>query len=117
VTGLVPGEAVPLRATGEYIVKWACGITPEPCGELGCGPSSYGETEGTAKAAADAVAGSDGTVVARIEIVATPPAESCPTDSTAPWWAQRERWEKVRIADPLHVLVLTPDTIERGVTF
>jgi len=123
VTGLVPGEAVPLRATGEYTVKWACypslsiGTTPEPCGELGCGPISYGETEGTATAAADAVAGSSGTAVARIEIVAAPPAGSCPTDPTAPWWRQRERWEKVRIADPVHGLVLTPDTIERGVTF
>jgi len=117
VLGLAPGEAVSLRATGEYAVKWACGVWPEPCGELGCGPTSYGETEGTAKAADHAVVGSDGTVVARIEIVAAPPAESCPTDSTAPWWAQRERWEKVRIADPVHGLVLTPDTIERGVTF
>ena len=123
VTGLVPGEAVPLRATGEYTVKWAChpslsiGTTPEPCGELGCGPISYGETEGTATAAADAVAGSSGTAVARIEIVAAPPAGSCPTDPTAPWWRQRERWEKVRIDDPAHGLLLTPDTIERGVTF
>ena len=117
VTGLVQGEAVPLRATGEYTVKWACGITPEPCGELGCGPSSYGETEGTATAADDAVAGSDGTAVARMEIAAAPPAESCPTDPAAPWWRQRERWEEVRIADPAHGLVLTPDTIERGVTF
>ena len=116
VTGLAPGEAVPLRASGEYTVKWVCGTTPEPCGELGCGPSSYRTTEGTAKATADAVAGSDGTAAAQIEIVAAPPAESCPTDSTAPWWRQRERWEMLRIADPLHGPLPIPDTIERGVT-
>ena len=117
VLGLAPGEAVSLSAAGKYSVTWACGVWPEPCGELGCGPTSYRDTEGTAKAAAQAVARSDGAAAAQIEIAAVPPAESCPTDSTAPWWAQRERWEKVRIADPAHGLLLTPDTIEWRVTF
>jgi probable HAF family extracellular repeat protein len=117
VTGLAPGEAVSLRAAGRYTVTWACGVWPEPCGELGCGPTSYRDTEGMARATTQAVARSDGTAAARIEIVAPPPAEACPTDATAGWGAFRERWEKVRIDDPAHGLLLTPDTIERGVTF
>jgi len=117
VTGLAPGEAVSLSAAGTYTVKWACGSEPEPCGDIGCAPSFQGTTEGTAEAAAQAVAGSDGAAAAQIEIVAVPPAESCPTDSSAPWWTTSEQWEKVRIADPVHGLVLTPDTIERSVTF
>ena len=68
VTGLAPGESVSLCATGKYSVTWACGVEPEPCGELGCGPTSFRNTEGSAKAVDDAVAGSDGTAVARMEI-------------------------------------------------
>ena len=115
VTGLAAREAVSLSAAGRYSVGSSCGVAPEPCGELGCAPAYSGETEGTAKAAASAVAGSDGTAAARIEIVAEPPAESCPADSTSPWRTPTERWEKVRIADPAHGLLLTPDTIERAI--
>ena len=117
LTGLAPGESVSLYATGKYSFTWACGVEPEPCGELGCGPTSFRNTQGSAKAVDHAAAGSHGTAVARMELEATPPAESCPTDATAPWWMTQERWEKVRIADPAHGLVLTPDTIERGITF
>jgi hypothetical protein len=114
MTGLAPGEAVSLRAAGVYIVEWVCGSLPEPCGPIGCGPSFDGETEGTTKAAAQAVAASDGTAAARIELAAVPPAESCPTDSSSPLMAKRYRWEKVSIADPVHGLLLTPDPVERG---
>ena len=118
VTGLAPGEAVSLSASGKYhVLEWICGIAPGPCGELGCGPSSYDKTEGTAKAAAHIVAGSDGTAVARIVLVAAPPAESCPMDSSSPWVAKHERWEKVSVADSAHGLLLTPDTIERAFTY
>jgi hypothetical protein len=117
MTGLAPGEAVSLSAAGTYIVKWACGSEPEPCGDIGCAPSFQGTTEGEAEAAAQAVAGSDGAAAARIEIVAAPPAESCPTDSSARWWTISEQWEKVRIADLVHGLVLNPDIIERSVIF
>ena len=117
VSGLAPGEAVSLSAAGDYSTLWMCGRQPEPCGELGCGPSTYEEREATAKAAAHAAAGSDGTAVARIEIAAAPPAVSCPTDSTAPWSTRDERWEEVRIADPGHGLLLTPGTIKRAITF
>jgi hypothetical protein len=74
-------------------------------------------TEGTAKAAAQAVAGTDGTVAARVALVAAPPAGSCPADSSPPWSAMFERWEKVSITDSAHDLLLTPDTIGRGFTF
>jgi hypothetical protein len=117
VIGLAPGEAVSLSAAGEYSVRWVCGVAPEPCGELGCAPAYSGKTEGQAKAAESVVAGSDGTAAARIEIVAEPPAESCPADSTSPWGTVEERWEKVKIADPVHGLLLTPDTIWWGVTY
>ncbi len=118
VAGLAPGEVVSLSAAGRYdILEWICGTAPEPCGDLGCGPGTYRETEGTATAAAQAVAGTDGTVAARVSLVAAPPAESCPTDTSSPWVAKHERWEKVSIADSAHGLLLTPETIERGFTY
>jgi LysM repeat protein len=118
VTGLAPGEAVSLSASGKYhILEWICGTAPGPCGELGCGPSSYDKTEGTAKAATHVVAGGNGTAVAQIVLVAAPPAESCPTDSSSPWVAKHERWEKVSVADSAHGLLFTPDTIERAFTY
>jgi hypothetical protein len=116
VTGLAPGEAVSLSASGKYhILEWICGIAPEPCGELGCGPSSYDKTEGTAKAAAHVVAGSDGTA-ARIVPVAAPPAGR-PNGLQFAVGAKHERWEKVSVADSAHGLLLTPDTIERAFTY
>jgi len=117
VTGLAPGKAVALRATGEYSFEWACGSAPGPCGELGCGPAVRDKTEGTAEASDRAVAGSDGTAAARIELVAAPPAEPCPADIPSSWSMEHARWEKVRIADPVHGLVLTPDAIEWGITY
>ena len=117
VRGLAPGEVVSLRAAGEYVATWVCGVDPGQCGDAGCGPAfSGGPTEGTAEAAAQAVGASDGTAAALIELVAAPPAKSCPADSTAPWATPTERWERVRIADPAHGLLLTPDTIERAIT-
>jgi len=117
VTGLAPGEAVSLSAAGGYHIQWICGTQPEPCGPIGCGPAAWDMTEGTAKAAAQAVAGTDGTVAARVALVAAPPAGSCPADSSPPWSAMFERWEKVSITDSAHDLLLTPDTIGRGFTF
>jgi len=117
VTGLAPGEAVSLSTAGRYSVGWVCGVAPEPwaCGELGCAPAYSGTTEGQAKAAESVVAGSDGTAAARIELIAAPPAESCPEDGSAPWATPTERWEEVRVADPVHGLLLTPDTVERAI--
>lgn len=118
VTGLAPGEVVSLKAAGRFdILEWVCGTAPEPCGDLGCGPSTYRRTEGMATASAQAVAGADGTGAARVALVATPPGESCPTDSSSPWVAKHERWEKVGIADSAHGLLLTPETIDRGFTY
>jgi probable HAF family extracellular repeat protein len=117
LTGLAPGEAASLRAVTTYHLVWACGVAPEPCGELGCGPANWNETTGTATTAARVAAGRDGTATARIELVADPPAEPCPADSTVPWRTLSERWESVRIADPAHGLLLTPDPVERAITF
>jgi hypothetical protein len=117
LAGLAPGETVSLDAIGTYAIRWACGTSPEPCGEIGCGPSSWGATDGTVNAPARAVAGSDGTATARVELVAAPPARSCPTNPSSPWGTMSERWEQVTVADPGHRLILAPDTIERAVTF
>ena len=117
VTGLAPGEAVSLSAAGKYIIEWWCEAQPEPCGEGGCVPGFSGKTEGTATAAAQAVAGSDGAAAARIEFAAAPPAECFTTGSSARWGTSLERWERVSIADAVHGLLLTPETIERAVTY
>ena len=113
VTGLAPGEAVSLLATGTYRIDWVCGENREQCGDLGCAPAFSATTEGTAKATARLVAGSDGIVTAPIELVAAPPAESCPADPASPWGTATERWERLTIADSVHALVLTPDVVER----
>ena len=42
VSGLAPGEAVSLSATGDYIVTWVCGVDPEQCGDAGCAPAFSG---------------------------------------------------------------------------
>jgi hypothetical protein len=117
VTGLAPHEVVSLEAAGEYDIGWICGTQPEPCGQLGCGPTTWDTTKGTAKAAAQAVAATNGRLAAQVALVAVSPAGSCPTDSGSPWVAKDERWEKVSITDSAHGLVLTPDPIERGFTF
>ena len=80
----------------------------------GQGPAAWDKTDGTAKAADQAVAGTDGTVAARVALVAAPPAGSCPADSSSPWSAMFERWEKVSITDSAHGLLLTPDTSGGG---
>ena len=117
MTGLKPGQAVSLTATGKYAVRWVCGVEPEPCGEIGCGPTFWGDSEGTAKRTAKAVAGKDGTAVFRIKLPAVPPAKTCPTDPTAPWSTMEETWKNVRITDPVHGLRLAPGTISYGDTF
>lgn len=117
ITGLAPGESVTLRATGTYRVVWNCGVWPEPCGDLGCGPTDWSETQGTAGAAAKVDAGSDGAAQARIEIAALPPGEACPSDPSFPWGAQVNEWDRVTVADAAHGLLLTPDPIAWGYTF
>jgi hypothetical protein len=117
ITGLVPGESVTLRATGTYRVVWNCGVWPEPCGELGCGPTDWSETQGTTGEEAKAVAGSDGRAQARVEIAALQPGEACPSDSSFPWGAQMNEWAKVTVVDAAHGLLLTPSPIAWGYTF
>jgi len=117
VTGLASGEKVQLSARSDYLIRWVCGSEPEPCGDLGCAPAFGKETSGTARAAAHAVAASDGSSTIRMKLVAPPPAESCPADPTSPWLTTDERWKKARVADRAHGLVLTPDTIDWGITY
>ncbi len=117
LTGLAPGEAASLEAAGEYDIGWICGTQPEPCGPIGCGPVGWDTTQGSAKAAAQAEAGTDGTVSVRVVLVAAPPAAACPADSSPPWVAKDERWEQVSLTDSAHGLLLTPDTIGRGFTY
>jgi hypothetical protein len=117
VLGLGPGEGADLTTTGAYEIGWTCGSHPGPCGELGCGPAFTGTTKGTATAAVRALVGVDGVAAARIELVATPPRESCPADAAAPWGTFAERWVTVRIVDGVHGLVLTPAPVERAMTY
>ncbi len=79
VNGLKPGEAVSLDATGKYAVKWVCGVEPEPCGDIGCAPTFWGDSDGTARTTAKGVAAEDGSAVFRIKLRAAPPAKTCPT--------------------------------------
>jgi len=111
LTGLAPGEAISLRAVGDYDIHWICGTQPEPCGEVGCVWAFGDTTEGTAKSPVSAVAGSDGMVTVEIELVAPPPAETCPADATAPWGTLAESWTKIRVTDAAHGLRLTPEPI------
>jgi hypothetical protein len=112
LTGLSPGEAVSLRAAGTYAVHWVCGTEPEPCGDAGCAPTFWGTTEGAADSTDPVVAGSAGKVSIEIELVAVPPAETCPSDASAPWRTMAERWAEIRVTDADHGLRLTPDPIE-----
>jgi hypothetical protein len=117
VLGLGSGEAVSIETAGEYEIRWICGTQPEPCGPIGCGPVEWDKTKGSAKAAAQAVAGADGTVAVRVALVGAPPAGPCPADGSPPWGAMSELWEQVSITDSGHGLLLTPDTIGRGFTY
>ena len=110
--GLEPGSSVVLRARGRYQVDWACGVEPEPCGEVGCGPLHVQPGRGTVKVTTPATAGPDGVARARIRLVAPPPAESCPADPSAPWgvWLGH-RWDRIEIADPANRLILTPEPV------
>ena len=117
MTGLKPGEVIDLEAGGEYVVKWICGTTPEPCGEIGCGPAFAEEGHGSARSTSTAVAGNDGIAAFDVELAAQPPSESCPADSSAPWATQWERWTKVRLTDDVHGLRLTPGALDYGYTY
>jgi hypothetical protein len=118
VTGLEQGEAASVGASGTYRIKWTCGSEPEPCGELGCVPSFMDTTEGTAETTARAVAGSDGTVMLEITLVAAPPADTCPADAGAPWGEPHaESWTNVMVTDAEHGLRLTPPPIEWADTY
>ena len=118
VTGLEQGETASVDASGTYRIKWTCGSEPEPCGELGCVPSFMDTTEGTAMANVRAVADSDGTVMLEVTLVATPPADTCPTDAGAPWGEPHaESWTNVMVTDAEHGLRLTPPPIEWADTY
>jgi hypothetical protein len=111
LTGLAPGEVVSLYAAANYDVHWICGTQPEPCGEVGCAPAFGETTEGTATSSVNAVAASDGKVTVEIDLVASPPAETCPADATAPWRAMAQTWREIQVTDDVHGLRLTPEPI------
>jgi len=116
VEGLDPGTTVTLRARGRYEVRWACGVEPEPCGEVGCAPTAWTTTEGTTTATVRATAGPDGTATVRVRLVATPPTRACRGDPGAPWGGWEHAWSRLRIADRTHGLTLAPGRIYEGDT-
>lgn len=112
LTGLAANEAVALDADGAFIINWVCGVEPESCGELGCAPTYTAETEGTVRESADGVAGADGVATVDVEMVAVPPAETCPTDATAQWQTRAESWKRINVTDAVRGLRLTPGPVE-----
>jgi hypothetical protein len=113
VTGLERGEAASVGASGTYRITWTCGMEPAPCGELGCVPSFMHTIEGAAETTARAVAGSDGTIMLEITLVAAPPADTCSTDAGAPWGEPHaESWRDAMVTDAEHGVRLTPPPIE-----
>ena len=104
VTGLSPGEGLSIVASGEFNHAWFCGSQPEH--------TFLRETNGTARDSGRAVAGSDGTVTLRVELVATPPNEACPIESELPWASVS--WSKVGVTDTVHRFVLTPPEVITG---
>jgi len=117
VTGLTPGEAVAVSSAGAYQMGWACGVGPEPCiptSAFSCAFTSRDTTKGTAKATTRALAGSDGAATLMVDLLAAPPAGSCPTDPTSPWQTHGACWEPVTITDAAHGLRLTPGAICTG---
>jgi len=117
VTGLTPGEAVVVSSAGAYQMGWACGVGPEPCiptSAFSCAFTSRDTTKGTAKATTRALAGSDGAATLMVDLLAAPPAGSCPTDPTSPWQTHGACWEPVTVTDAAHGLRLTPEAICTG---
>lgn len=116
MTGLRPGQAVSLAATATYAASWVCGVAPPPCGELGCGPAAWEQTNGTAETIVTAVAGKAGTTTLGISLRVAPPARTCPSNTASPWGTQWEEWKGVRVTDAVRGLRLTPGTIAYGWT-
>jgi hypothetical protein len=116
MTGLRPGQAVSLAATATYAASWVCGVAPPPCGELGCGPAAWEQTNGTAETIVTAVAGKAGTATLGISLRVAPPARTCPSNTASPWGTQWEEWKGVSVTDAVRGLRLTPGTIAYGWT-
>ncbi len=117
VTGLTPGEAVVISSAGAYQMGWACGVGPEPCiptSAFSCAFTSRDTTEGTAEATTRDIAGSDGVATLMVDLLAAPPAGSCPTDPASPWQTHSACWEPVTVTDAAHGLRLTPGAICTG---
>ena len=93
VSGLTPGESVAFDAVGDYVVKWICGVAPEPCGELGCGPAFGVESAATVTLDAVGVADRVGTATVRIEFRAPSPVAE-PSRLLFQWMGLPEIWLK-----------------------
>ena len=98
-----------------------CGVEPSPC-EWGsdttdptvnlCRPEYAQAAEGTARTAAQATAGADGTAEATLRFVVSQSERACPAGAPLPWYVQSGEW-KLRVTDKAHGLRLVgpPDLI------
>ena len=117
LTGLAPGEPVALVGEADHRVKWVCGVEPEPCGDIGCGPAASEVSVGVSTASTAGTATGDGTARLMVELEAQPPSAPCPGDPEAPWRAMVGRWMGIAVSSPDRGLILRPEPVERGETY
>jgi hypothetical protein len=115
MTGLVPGESVSLVGTAAYdFAILGCGVEPSPCVWGSdttdptvhlCRPEYAQAVEGTARMAAQATAGTDGTAEVTLRFVIPEAERACPAGPSRPWYVQSGEW-KLRVTDKAHGLRL-----------
>ena len=122
ITGLTPDESVSLVGTGAYdFAILGCGVEPSPCVWGSdttdptmhlCKPEYAQAAEGTARTAAQATAGTDGTAKVTLRFVIPESERACPAGPSRPWYVQSGEW-KLRVTDKAHGLRLVgpPDYI------
>ena len=122
LTGLAPGEEVPLPGTATYdFGTLACGVQPSPCvwgsdttdpAVQLCRPEYSEAAKGTVGATATATADAQGTATATLRFVIPEAVRVCPAGGSRPWYVESGQWT-ARVTDTAHGLRLVgpPDLI------
>jgi hypothetical protein len=122
LTGLAPGEAVPLSGTATYdFGMLACGVEPSPCvwgsGTTDpaihlCRPEYSEAAKGTVGASATATADAKGSVTATLRFVIPESEQVCPAGGSRPWYLESGEWTAL-VTDTTHGLRLVgpPDLV------
>lgn len=118
LTGLAPGEAVPLSGTGIYRQVLKCGPLPSGCpgGDISeeCSPVYAEEFRGLLNVPARPTADAAGTAAATLRFEVTEAStKACPAGGGMGWLGWSGEW-KVAVADPAHGLTLVADEYIRG---